>query len=46
MIHDKEIKSETKGGRKDLEGGIGEMEGKEVKITPDPLKLYFVKCYI
>ena len=36
-----------KGGRKDLEEGFfGEMEGKGMKINPDPLKLYFVKCYI
>jgi hypothetical protein len=41
------LKSEKKGGRKDLEGGFrrdgGEMER---KITPDPLTLYFVKCPI
>jgi hypothetical protein len=37
---------QEKGGRKDLEEGFGEMEGKGTKMNPDPLKLYFVKYTI
>ena len=45
-LQKKEFIEQEKGGRKDLEWGLGEMEGKGMKRYPDPLELYFVKSHI